>query len=73
MHDKHDIIDKRYPQFSVILQILLLFYEKGFQKTKFKIYITDSFPRYRCMLFFGAFEDRKTLTNRVVFFSRNQS
>lgn len=54
--------------FQLFYKCLLLFYEKGFQKTKFKIYITDSFPRYRCMLFFGAFEDRKTLTNRVFFF-----
>ena len=56
--------------FSYFTNVSFFFYEKGFQKN-FKIHITDSFPRYHCMLFFGVFEDRKTHTNRVVFFPKS--
>ena len=54
----------------------LLFYEKGLKKEYHDLHdCTDSFPRCHCMLFFGAFEDRETHTNRVqvIFFPQNQS
>lgn len=72
MHDIHDIIEKRYPQFSVILQMSPSFFmKKDFKKiSKSTLQIPFLVTTVCYSLVYSRIEKRILI---VLFFSRNQS